>query len=64
MQGFNMTVFNLIEKRKRKPAFLCIQRVCPKTLWKARLKIVRKKHGFDGSEAEMEVSAAVSTENR
>ena len=55
MQGFNMTVFNLIEKRKKKPAFLCIQRVCPKTLWKAELKIIRKKHGFDGSEAEMEV---------
>jgi hypothetical protein len=62
MQGFNMTVFNLIEKKKT-----CISlhtARLSKDSMEGRLKIIRKKHGFDGSEAEMEVSAAVSTENR
>ncbi len=58
MQGFNMTVFNLIENISLHTARLS------KDSMEGRLKIIRKKHGFDGSEAEMEVSAAVSTENR
>jgi len=57
MQGFNMTVFNLIENISLHTARLS------KDSMEGRLKIIRK-HGFDGSEAEMEVSAAVSTENR
>ncbi len=55
MQGFNMTVFNLIEKRKEKTCISLHTARLSKDSMEGRLKIIRKKHGFDGSEAEMEV---------
>ena len=56
-----MTVFSLIEKKTCNSLHTaCLS----KDSMEGRLKIIRKKHGFDGSEAEMKVSAVVLTKNR